>query len=81
MTGLVSHAQFPEPVDYIVARPSDAEETIRLLATVFSESEPPAVAMGLSCGDMEQFLQLLAPKAIADGLTPHFRFESEELSL
>ena len=69
MTGLVGHAQFPEPVDYIVARPSDAEETIRLLATVFSESEPPAVAMGLSCGDMEQFLQLLAPKAIADGLT------------
>src|SRR5208282_4080108 len=58
-----------EPVYYCVARPFDAEEMVRLLATVFSESEPPAVAMGLSFGDLEQFLQLLAPGAIADGLT------------
>lgn len=57
------------PVDYSVAKTSDVEEMVRLLATVFSESEPPAVAMGLSVRDLEQFLQLLAPRAIADGLT------------
>ena len=58
-----------EAVDYDVAQPSDSEEIVRLLATVFSESEPPAVAMGLSFRDMEQFLRLFAPGAIADGLT------------
>jgi len=58
-----------EPMDYCVARPSEAEEIIRLLATVFSESEPPAVAMGLSSGDLEQFLQLFAHTAVAEGLT------------
>jgi hypothetical protein len=36
---------------------------------VFSESEPPAVAMGLTFRDLEQFLQLFAPRAIAEGLT------------
>ena len=61
--------QTPEPVHYEVAKPFDAEEIVRLLATVFSESEPPAVAMGLSFRDLEQFLQLFAPEAIADGLT------------
>jgi ribosomal protein S18 acetylase RimI-like enzyme len=60
---------FRDPVDYSVAKTSDAEEMVRLLAMVFSESEPPAVAMGLSFRDLEQFLQLLAPRAIADGLT------------
>ena len=56
-------------MDYSVAKAADVEEMVRLLATVFSESEPPAVAMGLSVRDLEQFLQLLAPRAIADGLT------------
>lgn len=56
-------------MDYTIAGPSDREGLVRLLATVFSESEPPAVAMGLSFRDLEQFLQLLAPGAIADGLT------------
>jgi ribosomal protein S18 acetylase RimI-like enzyme len=56
-------------MDYSVAKTADVEEVVRLLATVFSESEPPAVAMGLSFRDLEQFLQLLAPRAIADGLT------------
>jgi ribosomal protein S18 acetylase RimI-like enzyme len=71
MMGLGSPANMlvQEPVDYDVAKPFDAEEIVRLLATVFSESEPPAVAMGLSFRDLEQFLQLFAPRAIADGLT------------
>jgi ribosomal protein S18 acetylase RimI-like enzyme len=58
-----------EVVDYDVAKSSDTEEIVRLLAAVFSESEPPAVAMGLSFRDMEQFLRLFAPGAIAEGLT------------
>lgn len=42
---------------------------VRLLATVFAQSEPPAVAMGLSVSELEDFLRLLAPRAVADGLT------------
>jgi GNAT superfamily N-acetyltransferase len=58
-----------ETVDYGVAQSPDSEEIVHLLATVFSESEPPALAMGLSFREMEQFLRLFAPGAIAEGLT------------
>ncbi|MDE3137624.1 MAG: GNAT family N-acetyltransferase [Acidobacteriota bacterium] len=58
-----------QAVHYEVAKPSDAWEIVHLLATVFSESEPPAVAMGLSIRDMEQLLRLFAPGALAEGLT------------
>lgn len=58
-----------EPVDFGVAKPFDAGEIASLLANVFSESEPPAVAMGLTYRDLQQFLQLFAPGAIAGGLT------------
>jgi ribosomal protein S18 acetylase RimI-like enzyme len=56
-------------VEYDVARPFDAEEIVRLLAAVFSKSEPPAMAMGLSLQEMEIFLQLFVPRAIVEGLT------------
>jgi len=56
-------------VRYDVAKPSDSDEIICLLARVFSESEPPAVAMDLSFHDFEQFLQFLVPAIIPDGLT------------
>jgi GNAT superfamily N-acetyltransferase len=58
-----------ESMDYDVAKQSDSREIVRLLASVFSESEPPAVAMGLSFRDMEKFLRLFTPGAIAEGLT------------
>jgi GNAT superfamily N-acetyltransferase len=58
-----------EMVDYDVAKPLHVEEIVRLLAAVFSETEPPAVAMGLSFREMEQFLSLFAPRAVAEGLT------------
>jgi GNAT superfamily N-acetyltransferase len=58
-----------EVMDHDVAKLSDAEAIVLLLATVFSESEPPAVAMGLTFRDMEQFLRLFAPGAVAQGLT------------
>jgi len=57
------------PVIYNVAEPSDAEEVIRLLSTVFSESEPPAVSMGLSARDFEGFLRLFVPATIDEGIT------------
>lgn len=62
-------------VNYAVARPSDADDIVCLLAEVFSRSDPPAVAMGLSCGEMKQFLQLVVPRVIPDGLTVLARSE------
>jgi len=56
-------------VDYDVAKPPDSDDIVRLLAKVFSESEPPAVAMALSLDDMEQFLRLVVPGVIPYGLT------------
>jgi len=65
-------------VDYAIAKPSDSADIVRLLAEVFSKSEPPAVAMGLSFGDMEQFLQLVVPRVIPDGLTMILRSKDTE---
>ena len=56
-------------MEYSVAQPSDCDEIVRLLATVFSASDPPAVAMALSAADMEQFLRLVVPDVIPQGLT------------
>ena len=58
-----------EPVHYAVGRPTDEKEIIHLLSTVFSESEPPSVAVGLTFRDMELYLQLVASKIIQEGLT------------
>jgi ribosomal protein S18 acetylase RimI-like enzyme len=58
-----------QPLEYSVATKSDSDDVIRLIARVFSESEPPAVAMGLSFDDMKQFLQLVVPSVIPDGIT------------
>lgn len=56
-------------VDYDVANPSDSDDIVCLLARVFIESEPPAVAMALSLDEMKQFLQLVVPNVIPDELT------------
>jgi GNAT superfamily N-acetyltransferase len=56
-------------MNYDLAKASDSDEIIRLLAQVFSGSEPPAVAMALSFRDFEQFLQLVVPGLLPDGLT------------
>lgn len=56
-------------MNYDVAKTSDSDEIIRLLAQVFSESEPPAVAMALSYNNFEQFLRLVVPSLLPDGLT------------
>lgn len=56
-------------MNYQVAKPSDSDEIVSLLAQVFSESEPPAVAMALTASDLEQFLQMVVPSVLADELT------------
>jgi len=56
-------------INYDVAKPSDSNEIVRLLASVFSQSEPPAVAVGFSVADFQQFLQLALPSVIPNGLT------------
>ena len=58
-----------QPLDYAIAKLSDSDDIARLLAQVFSESDPPAVAMALSFEEMEQFLQVVVPNVIPDGLT------------
>lgn len=58
-----------QPLDYTVAKLSDSGDIILLLAQVFSDADPPAVAMGLSFDEMKQFLELVVPNVISDGLT------------
>ncbi len=64
-------------VDCTIAASSDSDEIICLLAEVFSQSDPPAVAVGLSCNEMKRFLQLIVPRVIPDGLTVVARSEDD----
>ena len=56
-------------VEYDIAKPSVSQDIVHLLAKVFSESDPPAVAMALSSGEMEQFLELVVASVIPYRLT------------
>jgi ribosomal protein S18 acetylase RimI-like enzyme len=58
-----------QQLDYAVAIPADSNDVACLLAEVFSQSDPPAVAMGLSVAEMKQFLDLAVREIIPDGLT------------
>jgi len=58
-----------EAIDYLVAQPSDSHDIVHLLATVFSESDPPAVAMGLSFDEMKEFLELFVERVLLQELT------------
>jgi len=42
---------------------------VHLIASAFSASEPPAVAMGLTVSDLTEFLKMLVPTALEDGVT------------
>jgi ribosomal protein S18 acetylase RimI-like enzyme len=60
---------------------SDTAAVVQLLARVFSAAEPPAIAMGLTPADLERFVRLLCPRALADGLTIVARdFESQQIA-
>ncbi len=56
-------------LQYDVPQATDVDSMIDLLASAFSASEPPAVAMGLLYKDLAEFVSLLAPGAVEDGLT------------
>lgn len=47
----------------------DEDEIVSLLARVFAERDPPAVAVGLTAAEFEPLVRLFCPKAADDGLT------------
>lgn len=48
---------------------TDADEMSRLLAEIFAERDPPAVAVGLTAEEFETFVRLYSGKAENEGLT------------
>ncbi len=58
-----------ESVVYDIANQLDVEDVVHLIAAMFSQADPLAVAMGLSFRNLEHFLQPFAPRTIADELT------------
>ena len=65
---------------YSIASAADSRDIIQLIAKVFSESEPPAVAVGLTTADMENFLGNIVPRILSHGLTITARDDKEELA-
>ena len=57
------------PIECAVLKSSDTAAASGLFAKVFSAAEPPAVAMGLTVPDLEEFVGLLCPRAVEEGLT------------
>jgi ribosomal protein S18 acetylase RimI-like enzyme len=58
-----------ELIEYGVCSPSDVDAMAELLAEVFSRSDPPAVAAGLTPREFGACVQLFCPKAGREGLT------------
>jgi ribosomal protein S18 acetylase RimI-like enzyme len=56
-------------VAYTVLAESDAEEMVQLLSEAFTKRDPPAVAVGVTSEEFQDFVRLLCPTAVAEGLT------------
>jgi ribosomal protein S18 acetylase RimI-like enzyme len=56
-------------IRYAVCDPADVPELIRLLAQTFTESDPPAIAVGLTPAEFEAFVTLVAAPESTQGLT------------
>ena len=54
---------------YEIYTAQDADEMAQLLGEVFSQRDPPAVAVGLTALEFEAFVRLFCPKAAVEGLT------------
>jgi hypothetical protein len=67
-------------MNYQVAKLSDCDEIVRLLAKVFSESDPPAVAMALTAADFEQFLQVIVSVSLRINLRLYRGVRKQERS-
>jgi ribosomal protein S18 acetylase RimI-like enzyme len=48
---------------------ADVDELIGLLAEVFAERDPPAVAVNVTAAEFAEFVRLFAPRAVDRGLT------------
>jgi ribosomal protein S18 acetylase RimI-like enzyme len=48
---------------------TDVDEMIGLLAEVFAERDPPAVAVNISAAEFEEFVRLFRSRAVEQGLT------------
>lgn len=57
------------PIEYGVYSDSEAHAVAALLGEVFSRRDPPAVAVGLTASEFEDFVRLLCPGLEAEGLT------------
>ena len=56
-------------IEYALFTDADAEEMVRLLGETFARRDPPAVAVGLTASEFEEFVVLLCGNAAAQGLT------------
>ncbi len=56
-------------IEYAIYTSQDADEMARVLGEVFSQRDPPAVAVGMSPSEFEAFVCLFCPKAAVEGLT------------
>jgi len=67
-------------IKYRLYRESDANEMTHLLSEVFTERDPPAVAVGLNQSEFETFVRLFCPQAAKQRLTIVARCaETEEM--
>ena len=65
----LSSSHMNQPIEYSVCTARDTDEMARMLGETFSRREPPAVALGITAGEFEAFVQLLCPTAVVEGLT------------
>lgn len=56
-------------IRYAVCEPDDADEMGRLLAETFTRRDPPAVAVGITSVEFEEFVKFFSSSAGRDGLT------------
>jgi ribosomal protein S18 acetylase RimI-like enzyme len=56
-------------VRFAVCGPDDVDELVRLLAEVFTERDPPAVALGLELDEFAALVELYRQRAGTEGLT------------
>jgi GNAT superfamily N-acetyltransferase len=52
-----------------ICGPADEDEIVHLLGAVFSQRDPPAVAMGLTLAEFEALVRLFSSRVAAGGLT------------
>jgi ribosomal protein S18 acetylase RimI-like enzyme len=57
------------PIEYGVYSDSEADAVAALLGEVFSRRDPPALAVGLTASEFEDFVRLLCPTLEAEGVT------------